>query len=116
MNFRKSTAAAAVCTTIAASAALVALTASPASAESTCTTWKSANGGTAYGKCTGGDTRFSIHRVIAICIGPTGAKFTVNGDWVNTRNGETSHAVCSSNPKATSVGVYSMKIVTDEPV
>ena len=115
MNFGRSISVA-VGTGIAASAALVAVTASPAAAESTCTTWKSSNGGTAYGKCTGGNTRFSEHRVVAVCIGPDGKKFTIEGNWVSTRQGETSHAVCSSNPRATSIGVYSMRIVTEEPV
>jgi hypothetical protein len=101
---------------ITASVALVGLAASPAAASTTCTTWKSANGGTAYGKCTGGETRFSAHRVWAVCIGPDGKKFKREGEWVNTRKGETSKAVCSSNPQATSIGVYSMKTETEEPV
>ncbi|CAM5730483.1 hypothetical protein SALBM311S_00452 [Streptomyces alboniger] len=101
---------------IVAGAALVAVTASPAGAASTCTTWKSSNGGTAYGKCTGGNTRFSLHRVWAVCIGPDGKKFNVEGNRVSTRQGKTSKAVCSSNPRQTSIGVYSMKIETEEPV
>jgi hypothetical protein len=115
LKFRKSISVT-IGTGIAASAALVAISASPAAAESTCTTWKSSNGGTAFAKCTGGNTRFSVHRVVAVCIGPTGSKFTVEGNWANTRDGETSHAVCSSNPQANSVGVFSMRVVTDEPV
>lgn len=115
MNFVRSISAA-VGAGIAASAALVAVTASPAAAASTCTTWKSSNGGTAYGKCTGGITRFSVHRVHAVCVGPNGHKWNVEGKWVSTRSGETSKAVCSSNPQQTSIGVYSIKIETDEPV
>ncbi|MCS0604700.1 hypothetical protein NX794_26295 [Streptomyces sp. LP11] len=114
MNFRK-TISAAVGLGIASGAALVAVSASPAVAESTCTTWKSSNGGTAYGKCTGGETRFSTHRVVAVCIGPDGKKFNREGPWVNTRKGETSKAVCSSDPGHTGIGVYSIKVVTDEP-
>lgn len=101
---------------ITAATALVALTATPAAAASTCTTWKSSNGGTAYGKCTGGITRFSEHRVWAVCIGPDGKKFNREGNWVNTRNGETSKSVCSSSPGTSGISVYSMKIETEEPV
>ncbi|MFF8725340.1 hypothetical protein ACF073_02465 [Streptomyces sp. NPDC015171] len=115
LNFRKSISAA-VGLGITAGAALVAFSSSPAAAETTCTTWKSSNGGTAYGKCTGGDTRFSVHRVWAVCIGPDGKKFNREGPWVNTRKGQTSKAVCSPDPGHTGIGVYSMKIETDEPV
>ncbi len=100
---------------ITAGTALV-LTATPAAASSTCTTWKSHDGGTAYGKCTGGDTRFSVHRVWAVCMGPDGKPFNLEGNWVNTRKGQTSKAVCSPNPARTSIYVHSMKIETDEPV
>ncbi|MYX26253.1 hypothetical protein GTY75_06135 [Streptomyces sp. SID8381] len=103
-------------TGVAAAAVLVAVTASPASAASTCTTWKSADGGTAYGKCTGGNTKYSNHRVWAVCIGPDGKKFNREGNWVNTRKGKTSKSVCSTDPGHTGVSVFSMKIETDEPL
>ncbi|MFF8941060.1 hypothetical protein ACF1A5_02055 [Streptomyces sp. NPDC014864] len=115
MNFRKAISAA-VGVGVTAGTALVLLTATPAAASSTCTTWRSSNGGTAYGKCTGGNTRFSQHRVWAVCVGPNGHTFNLEGNWVNTRKGQTSHATCSSDPGHSGVAVLKMKIETDEPL
>jgi hypothetical protein len=49
-------------------------------------------------------------------VGPHGKKFNVKGNWASTRKGETSKAVCSADPRRTSIGVLSMKIETDEPI
>ncbi|MET8244881.1 hypothetical protein ABZV31_10940 [Streptomyces sp. NPDC005202] len=90
--------------------------ATPAMAASTCSTWVSADGATGYGKCTGGITGFSNHRVEVVCVGPRGTTSTVYGKWVNTRKGETSKAVCTTDPVSSGVGVYKIYIETDEPV
>ncbi|MEU6553937.1 hypothetical protein ABZ915_27220 [Streptomyces sp. NPDC046915] len=87
--------------------------ATPAMASTNCTTWMSGDRATGYGKCTGGDTRFDTHRVKVVCIGPNGHTFNVFGKWVNTRAGETSKGVCSTNPRASGVEVYRMSIETD---
>ncbi|GGX67935.1 hypothetical protein [Streptomyces anandii] len=90
--------------------------ATPAMAASTCSTWVSKDGTTGYGKCTGGNTRFSVHRVKVVCVSPHGSKWNVYGKWVNTRKGETSKAVCSTDGGYSGTGVLSMKIETDEPI
>ncbi|MEV6531419.1 MULTISPECIES: hypothetical protein [Streptomyces] len=90
--------------------------ATPASAASTCTTWISRDQSTGYGKCTGGNTRLSNHRVKVVCMGPRGDTANVYGKWVNTRHGETSKAVCTINPVKSGVGVYRISIETDEPL
>jgi hypothetical protein len=90
--------------------------ATPAMAASTCSTWISKDQSTGYGKCTGGNTRLSIHRVKVVCIGPRGDTANVYGKWVSTRSGETSKAVCTINPRVSGVGVYKISIETDEPV
>jgi hypothetical protein len=90
--------------------------ATPAMAASTCSTSISADRSTGYAKCTGGITRFSVHRVKVVCIGPRGDKANVYGKWVSTRHGETSKAVCTTNPRASGVEVYRITVETDEPV
>ena len=97
---------------IALSATVVGL-ATPAMASTDCKTWISADQSTGYGKCTGGDTRFDVHRVKAVCVGPNGHTSNVYGKWVNTRKGETSKAVCTTDPKNSGVGVYRLSIETD---
>jgi hypothetical protein len=87
--------------------------ATPAMASTDCKTWMSADRSTAYGKRTGGDTRFDTHRVKAVCIGPTDSTFNVYGKWVNTRKGETSKAVCAVDTKKSGVEVYRMSTETD---
>ncbi|MFF9816804.1 hypothetical protein [Streptomyces sp. NPDC014006] len=114
MKFSKFAAAAAGAG-VALSATVVGL-ASPAMASSTCSTWVSKDGTTGYGKCTGGNTRFSVHRVKVVCVSPHGTKWNVYGKWANTRHGETSKAVCSTDHGYSGTGVLSMKIETDEPV
>lgn len=94
------------------SAAVVGV-ATPAMASTNCSTWMSADRATGYGKCTGGDTRFDTHRVKAVCIGPSGHTFNVFGKWVNTRSGETSKAVCSTDTKKSGVEVYRLSMETD---
>ncbi|MEU6008193.1 hypothetical protein [Streptomyces sp. NPDC047453] len=90
--------------------------ATPAMALSTCSTSISKDGTTGYGKCTGGDTAFTRHRVLAVCVSPHGTKFNVNGNWANTRKGETSKAVCATDGGYSGTGVLSLKIQTDEPI
>ncbi|MFJ9345859.1 hypothetical protein [Streptomyces sp. NPDC101237] len=94
------------------SAAVVGV-ATPAMASTNCSTWTSADRATGYGKCTGGDTRFDVHRVKVVCIGPTGKTFNVYGKWVNTRDGETSKGVCSTDTRKSGVEVYKMSVETD---
>ncbi|MEV6496191.1 hypothetical protein [Streptomyces prunicolor] len=89
--------------------------ATPALASTSCKTWTSADRATGYGKCTGGVTRFDTHRVKAVCIGPTGSKFNVYGKWVNTRAGETSKAVCTTNTTQSGVEVFSLSTETETP-
>ncbi|MFE9597875.1 hypothetical protein [Streptomyces hokutonensis] len=96
------------------SAGMVAL-ATPAMANGTCTTWTSSNRAIGYGKCTGGTTILDTHRVKAVCIGPTGSKFNVYGAWVNTRKGQTSKAVCTTNTTTSGVEVFSLSVETDSP-
>lgn len=61
-------------------------------------------------------TRFSEHHVKVVCIGPRGTTSSVYGKWVSTRRGETSKAVCTTDPKASGVGVYGITVETEEPV
>ncbi|MCC5476638.1 hypothetical protein [Streptomyces barringtoniae] len=98
---------------VALSATVVGL-ASPAMASQTCSTWKSKDATIGYAKCTGGDTRFSVHRVKAVCIDYRGMKWNMVGNWANTRNGETSKVVCGNASSGS--GVLSMQVETDEPV
>ncbi|HET6354117.1 hypothetical protein [Streptomyces sp.] len=90
--------------------------ATPAAAASTCNTWKSSDRATGYAKCSGGNTRFSIHRVKVVCISPRGTTHTIYGDWVSTRNKKTSKAVCTTDPVRTGIEVYRLSVETDEPV
>ncbi|WEO95711.1 hypothetical protein A6P39_017675 [Streptomyces sp. FXJ1.172] len=114
MKFSK-LAAAAAGAGVALSATVVGL-ASPAMASQTCSTWKSKDGTTGYAKCTGGDTRFSVHRVHVVCVDPRGIKWNSEGNWANTRKGETSKAVCAVDHGYSGTGVLSMSVETDEPV
>ncbi|MFJ3303336.1 hypothetical protein ACIPSA_09470 [Streptomyces sp. NPDC086549] len=57
-----------------------------------------------------------VRRARAVCVGPNGHTFNLEGNWVSTRKDETSHATCRSDPAHTSVGVLSTKIETGEPI
>ncbi|TVZ93463.1 hypothetical protein FB157_106185 [Streptomyces sp. BK340] len=105
-------AAAAASVGVAVSATVIGV-ATPALASADCTTWISKDGSTGYAKCHGGGTRFDTHRVKVVCVGPSGHTFNVNGNWANTRDAETSKAVCTTNPKASGVGVYKISVETD---
>lgn len=89
--------------------------AAPAMAATNCSTWISSNQGTGYAKCTGGVTRFDTHRVKVVCIDSRGIKATRYGAWADTRKGETSKAVCSTDPGNTGVAVYRVSVETDTP-
>jgi hypothetical protein len=114
VNFKK-LAAATVGVGMALSATVVGF-ATPAAAASDCTTWKSGDRATGYAKCTGGNTRFSEHRVKVICISPRGTKHTIYGAWVSTRGGKTSKAVCTTDPVRTGIEVYRLGVETEEPI
>jgi hypothetical protein len=86
--------------------------AAPASAASDCPTWTSNSGRTGNAKCTGGNTRFSKHRVKVVCISQHGTKFNVWGPYVSTHGGKTSSATCSTGWGA---GVHSVGVETEEP-
>ncbi|MFF4487062.1 hypothetical protein ACFY0F_11295 [Streptomyces sp. NPDC001544] len=104
--------AAAVGVGLAVSATVVGV-ATPALASANCTTWISHDQGTGYAKCTGGGTRFDTHRVKVVCMNSAGHTHNVNGPWVNTRDGETSKAVCSTDPGHTGIEVYRISVETD---
>ncbi|SER37807.1 hypothetical protein SAMN04487983_101595 [Streptomyces sp. yr375] len=100
---------------IALSATVVGI-ATPAAAATTCTTSISSNQAIGYAKCTGGDTRFAVHRAKVTCVGPRGTTSLVYGKWVSTRSGETSRGVCTTNPVVSGVGVLKVQVETEEPV